>query len=86
MQINSPSAIAASGAQAAQTAQQTTSLLAQSTVYSANVGGKVYLAEISPSGGDYVATVPNHLPPIIASGSSLALAESNLASTISLLV
>jgi hypothetical protein len=82
MQINSTSAIAASAAQA----QQTTNLVEQNTVYSANVGGKVYTAEISNSAGSYVATVPNHLPPITASGSSLVLAESNLASTISLLV
>jgi hypothetical protein len=86
MQINSASAIAASAAQAVQTAQQTTNLVEQSTVYSANVGGKVYTAEISSSAGGYTATVPNHLPPISANGSSLVLAESNLASTISLLV
>lgn len=83
MQINSATAVAASAAQAA---QQNSNLIAQSTVYSANVGGKVYTAEISSSSGGYTATVPNHLPPITASGSSLVLAESNLASTISLLV
>jgi hypothetical protein len=82
MQINSTSAIGIGAAQA----QQVNNLLEQNTFYAANVGGKVYPAEISNSGGGYVATVPNHLPPITASGSSLVLAESNLASTISLLV
>lgn len=82
MQINSTSAVAASTAQA----QQSVNLLAQSTIYSANVGGKVYTAEISQTDGSYLATLPNHLPPISVSGSSLSIVESNLDSTISLLV
>jgi hypothetical protein len=82
MQINNTSAVAA----LTQVTQQSSNLLEQSTVYSANVGGKIYTAEISSSAGGYTAVVPNHLPPIAANGSSLALAESNLSSTISLLV
>ena len=60
--------------------------LAQSTVYSTTIGGREYTADISNSAGNYVATIPNQLPPIAASGSSLLLAEANLESTISLLV
>jgi hypothetical protein len=81
MQISSPSAAAASAAQA----QTTTDLLAQSINYSANIGGKTYNADLSLSAGQYVATVPNELPPIIASGNSLILAENNLDAKISLL-
>jgi hypothetical protein len=80
MQINSTSAIAASAA------QSTADLLAQSTIYTANVGGKAFTADLNLSAGQYVATIPNHLPPISADGSSLVLAENNLDARISLLV
>jgi hypothetical protein len=70
----------------ATSAQSAATLLAQSTVYSTTIGGHEYTADISQSAGNYVATIPNQLPPITATGSSLVLAESNLESTISLLV
>ena len=63
MQINSASAIAASTAQA----QSTADLLAQNTIYSANVAGKTYTADLSLSAGEYVATIPD-LPSITANG------------------
>jgi len=81
MQIVSPSAIAASAAQS----QSSADLLAQSIIYSANVGGKTYTADLSLSAGEYVATVPNEFPPINASGNSQILAENNLDARISLL-
>jgi hypothetical protein len=81
MQINSASAIAASTTQA----QNTADLLAQSTIYSANVAGKTYTADLSLSNGQYVATIPD-LPSISASGQSLVLAENNLDARISLIV
>ena len=81
MQINSASAIAASTTQA----QNTADLLAQSTIYSANVAGKTYTADLSLSHGQYVATIPD-LPSISASGQSLVLAENNLDARISLIV
>jgi len=81
MQINSASAIAASTTQA----QKTADLLAQSTIYSANVAGKTYTADLSLSNGQYVATIPD-LPSISASGQSLVLAENNLDARISLIV
>jgi hypothetical protein len=81
MQINSASAIAANTAQV----QSTADLLAQNTIYSANVAGKTFTADLSLSAGEYVATIPD-LPSITASGSSLVLAENNLDARISLLV
>jgi hypothetical protein len=81
MQITSPTAIAATSEQA----QSNADLLAQSIIYSANVGGKTYTADLSLSAGQYVATVPD-LPTISASGSNLILAENNLDARISLLV
>jgi len=80
MQINSASAIAANATQA----QSSADLLAQITNYSANVGGKTYLADLALSNGQYVATIPE-LPSISASGASLVLAEDNLDARISLL-
>lgn len=81
MQISNTSAIAASAAQS----QSSADLLAQGIIYSANIGGKTYTADLSLSNGQYVANVPNALPPIAASGSSLILAEYNLDARISLL-
>lgn len=81
MQINSTSAIAAASTQA----QSSADLLAQSTIYSANVAGKTYVADLSLNSGQYVATIPQ-LPSINASGASLVLAENNLDARISLLV
>lgn len=80
MQISNTSAIAASSAQV----QSNADLLAQSIIYSANVAGKTYTADIGLSAGQYVATIPN-LPNISASGSSLVLAENNLDAKIDLL-
>jgi hypothetical protein len=80
MQITSTSAIAAQAAQA----QSSAGLLAQSVIYTPNVDGKTYTADLSLSAGEYVATIPN-LPNISASGSSLVLAENNLDARISLL-
>ena len=82
MQINSASAIAASTAQA----QSSAGLLAQNIVYSANVAGKTFTADLSVSGGEYSATVPNHIPSINAIGNSLVTAEYNLDARISVLV
>jgi hypothetical protein len=81
MQITNTSAAAASAAQA----QSNADLLAQSIIYSANVAGKTYTADIGLSAGQYVATVPNEFPPINASGNSLILAENNLDAKINLL-
>ena len=81
MQITNTSAAAASAAQA----QSNADLLAQSIIYSSNVGGKTYTADIGLSAGQYVATVPNEFPPINASGNSLILAENNLDAKIDLL-
>jgi len=81
MQIANTSAIAASAAQSQSNADQ----LAQNIVYSANIGGKTYTADLSLSAGQYVATVPREFPPISASGNSLILAENNLDARISLL-
>jgi len=81
MQISSPTAIAASAAQS----QSSADLLAQSIVYSQTVGGKTYTADLNLSAGEYVATIPNEVPPITASGNSLILAENNLDARISLL-
>ena len=81
MQINSTSTIAASTEQARGSAN----LLAQSTIYSANIGGKTYTADLSRSAGEYVATIPE-MPSISASGSSLVQAENNLEARISLQV
>jgi hypothetical protein len=80
MQITSASAVAAQAAQA----QNSADLLAQSIIYSPNIGGKTYNADLNLSAGEYVATIPN-LPNISASGSSLILAENNLDAKISLL-
>jgi hypothetical protein len=66
-------------------AQSNADLLAQSIIYSANVAGKTYTADIGLSAGQYVATVPNEFPPISASGNSLILAENNLDARIDLL-
>jgi len=79
MQINNPSALAASATQA----QNSADLLAQSTIYSANIGGKTYTADLSLSDGQYVATIPD-LPSVTATGSSLVTAENNLEAKISL--
>ena len=81
MQITNTSAAAASAPQA----QSNADLLAQSIIYSANVAGKTYTADIGLSAGQYVATVPNEFPPINASGNSLILAENNLDAKINLL-
>ncbi len=78
MQISNASSIAANVAQE----QSTANLVAQSTTYSATVGGKNYNADINESAGEYVATVPN-LPGVSASGSSLQTAENNLDTRIS---
>ena len=77
MQITSTSAIAANAAQA----QSSADLLAESTIYTANVGGKTFTADLNLSAGQYVATIPDYLPP-----SSLVQAENNLDARISLLV
>jgi hypothetical protein len=82
MQITQTSAVAADSAQA----QSNADLLAQSTIYTANVGGKNYVANLNLSAGEYVASIPNHIPSINASGSNLVLAENNLEARISLLV
>ena len=81
MQITNTSAAVVSAAQA----QSNADLLAQSIIYSANVGGKTYTADIGLSAGQYVATVPKEFPPINASGNSLILAENNLDAKIDLL-
>jgi hypothetical protein len=81
MQINNPSAIENSATQAKSNA----SLLAQSTLYSASVGGKSYPANINLSAGQYVATIPQ-LPGIHAQGNTLLAAEHNLNARISVLV
>ena len=81
MQINNPAAIAASTAPA----QTSADLLLQSIIYSAHIGGKNYTADVNLSAGQYVATIPNHLPPITADGSSIVTAENNLDARISLL-
>jgi hypothetical protein len=80
MQISSTSEIAASAAQA----QSSADLLGQNIVYSPSIDGKTYVADLSLSAGEYVATIPQ-LPNITASGSSLILAENNLDARISLL-
>jgi hypothetical protein len=82
MQITSTPAIAANAAQA----QSNADLLAESTVYTANVGGKTFTADLNLSAGQYIASIPDYLPPINASGSSLVQAENNLNARISLLV
>ncbi len=78
MQISATPAVSAPS-------QSSADLLAQNIIYSANVGGKDYVSDITASGGLYVATIPD-LPNIHASGSSLLLAETNLDARISLLV
>jgi hypothetical protein len=78
MDVSSISAIASTATQA----QSSADLLAQSTTYSASVGGKNYTADISESSGEYVATVPN-LPGVSASGSTLQAVENNLNASIS---
>jgi len=80
MQITDTSAIAASAAQS----QSSADLLAQSIIYSANVGGKTYTADVSLAAGQYVATIPD-MPNISASGSSLVEAENSLSYKISLM-
>ena len=82
MQISSTPPIAADAAQA----QNNADLLAKSTIYTASVGGKNYVANLNLSAGEYVASIPNHIPSINASGSNLVLAENNLEARISLLV
>jgi hypothetical protein len=82
MQITNTPAIAANAAQA----QNNADLLAESTIYTANVGGKTFTADLNLSAGQYVASIPDYLPPINASGSSLVQAENNLNARISLLV
>jgi hypothetical protein len=82
MQITRTPAIAANTAQA----QSNADLLAESNNYTANVGGKTFNADLNLSAGQYVATIPDYLPPINASGSSLVQAENNLNARISLLV
>jgi hypothetical protein len=82
MQINNPSAMEASTAQA----QSNVGLLTESTIYTTNIAGKAFTADLSLSAGQYVATIPDHVPPINASGSSLVQAENDLNARISLLV
>jgi hypothetical protein len=81
MQVTSPSAIAVSATQA----QNSVSLLSQSTLYSADVGGKTYATDITLSSGEYVASVPQ-LPGVRANGNTLLAAENNLNARISVLV
>jgi len=81
MQITNSSAVAASTTQA----QSAVSLLSQSTLYSASVGGKTYAADISLSSGEYVATVPQ-IPGVSAKGNTLLAAENNLNTRLSVLV
>lgn len=81
MQISSPSAIANNSAQA----ENKASLLVQSTLYSASVGGKSYPADINLSAGQYVATIPG-LPGISAQGNTLLATEHNLNTRLSVLV
>jgi hypothetical protein len=81
MQVTNPSAIAVSATQA----QNSVSLLSQSTLYSADVGGKTYAADITLSSGEYVASVPQ-LPGVRANGNTLLAAENNLNARISVLV
>jgi hypothetical protein len=81
MQIATTSAVAASAAEA----QDTATLLAQSTIYSTTVGGKSYSADVSLSSGQYVATVPE-LPGVSATGSTLLSAENNLNARIDVVV
>ena len=83
MQTNITSAIAANATQA----QSAADLLAQSLLYSVNVGGKAYPADISYASGQYTATVPDlPVPGVSANGSTLLGAESNLNARISVLV
>jgi len=79
MQVNNASALAANAAQA----QNSADLMARNTIYSANIGGQTYTADLSLSDGQYVATIPD-LPSITATGSSLVTAENNLEAKISL--
>jgi hypothetical protein len=79
MQINQSS----NDTSISQQLQSAADLLAQSTIYSANVSGKTYTASIDIAGGQYVATVPD-LPAIQASGLTLVTAEDNLNARISL--
>jgi hypothetical protein len=80
MNLSSTSSIATTATQA----QSTADLLAQSTTYSASVGGKDYTADINLSSGQYIATVPE-LPGVSASGNTLQAAENNLDARISVL-
>lgn len=72
MQITNTPAIAV----AAQD-QKSADLLALNVAYTPTIGGRRYDAQLSFSGGEYVATIPQ-LPNISASGGSLVLAETNL--------
>jgi hypothetical protein len=54
MQITSTPAIAANAAKCS------ADLLAESTIYTANVGGKTFTADINFSAGQYVATIPDY--------------------------
>jgi hypothetical protein len=82
MQITSTPAMAANAGQA----QSSADLLAESTILTADVGGKTLIADLNLSAGQYVRTLPDYLPPINASPSSLVQAENNLNARISLLV
>jgi hypothetical protein len=85
MHISDPTAVVASATQAPSQVQPNISLLVQSTLYSASVGGRKYPADISLSSGEYLALVPQ-LPGISANGSTLIAAENNLNTRISVLV
>lgn len=75
MQINHASAIAAN-AQQTQSPADLANLTAQSTIYSANIGGKTYTADLSLSDGQYVATIPG-LPGIPVTGDNQVETETN---------
>ncbi len=78
MQISSTNAVSAA-------AQEAQSLLSLAALYSTKVGGTSYPAEVTLSGGSYVATVPE-LPGVSATGGTLLEAENNLNLRISIMV
>lgn len=77
--------ISSSTAATAALTQETQSLVTtMAALYSANVGGTSYSAEVQLSGGSYTATIPA-LPGISASGGTILEAENNLNSRISVM-
>jgi hypothetical protein len=68
-----------------QSAANTATFILDSTIYSTNVGGKSYTANISQANGTYTLSVPN-LPGSSVTASSLTAAENALNLRIDLLV